>query len=126
MEVRAGLYYSKEHEWVRVEGDTAYIGITDFAQSHMGDIVFVELPEPGSEFSAMEIVGVIESVKAAADMHIPLSGAVFKVNEALETHPELLNADPYKNWIFSMDIGDPSDLDNLMDAAAYEAFCAGE
>ena len=126
MEIKTGLYYTKEHEWVRVEKDTAYIGITDFAQAHMGDIVFVELPETGSEYSAMETVGVIESVKAASDMHIPIAGSIIKVNEALETNPELLNAEPYINWIFSVEIGDPADLDNLMDAAAYEAFCAVE
>lgn len=126
METKQGLYYSKEHEWVRVEGDTAFVGITDFAQSHMGDIVYVEMPEAGAEFSAMEMVGVIESVKAAADMHTPLAGAIVKINEALETNPAMLNSDPYGSWIFSINIGDPADLDNLMDAAAYEAFCAAE
>ncbi|MGB9793210.1 MAG: glycine cleavage system protein GcvH, partial [Thermacetogeniaceae bacterium] len=95
MEIKESLYYSEDHEWVRVEGDLAYIGITDYAQEHLGDIVFVELPEIGSEYAAGDTIGVIESVKAVADMHTPVSGTITEVNEALEDAPDSLNKDPY-------------------------------
>ncbi|HPF20913.1 MAG TPA: glycine cleavage system protein GcvH, partial [Syntrophomonas sp.] len=94
MNIPENLYYSNEHEWVRVEGENAYIGITDFAQEHLGDIVFVELPEPDTDVSAGEQVGVIESVKAVSSMFSPVSGTITEINEALEDTPELLNEDP--------------------------------
>lgn len=123
MEIREGFYYSNDHEWVRVEGEKAYIGITDFAQHHLGDIVFVELPELDSEWEAGNTIGVIESVKAVSDMHTPVSGTVIEVNEALEDAPESLNSDPYGQHIAVLKIKNKKELDNLMGAREYEAFC---
>lgn len=123
MQVKEGLYYSREHEWVRVEGDLAYIGITDHAQHHLGDVVYVELPVVGSSFAADEVIGVIESVKAVADMHTPVSGTVEQVNGELEGQPQLLNSDPYGAWIACLRMENPAELNQLMDAAGYEAFC---
>lgn len=122
--IKEGYYYSEEHEWVKVEGENAKVGISGYAAHHLGDIVFVELPEVDSEVAAMSNVGVIESVKAVADMHTPISGRITEVNEELETSPELLNQDPYENHIFIINLSDASELDKLMDAAAYEKFCA--
>ncbi len=123
MEIRENLYYSEDHEWVRVEGDLAYVGITDYAQHHLGDIVFVELPEIDSEYAAGDTIGVIESVKAVADMHTPVSGTVVEVNEALEQAPESLNKDPYGRHIAILRLSDPEELGNLMNAEQYTAFC---
>lgn len=123
MEIREGFYYSNDHEWVRVEGEKAYIGITDFAQHHLGDIVFVELPELDSEWEAGNTIGVIESVKAVSDMHTPVSGTVIEVNEVLEDAPESLNSDPYGQHIAVLKIKNKKELDNLMGAREYEAFC---
>jgi glycine cleavage system H protein len=118
-----GLYYSKDHEWVKVDGDTATVGITDFAQHSLGEIVFVELPEVDEEYDMNDTFGVVESVKAASDILIPVSGTVTEVNEDLEDSPELLNEDAFSNWIAKMDLSDTSELDELMDAAAYKEFC---
>ena len=120
------LRYSKEHEWVRAEGSQATIGITSFAADELGDIVFVELPEPGSRLQQYGTFGVIESVKAVSDLYAPVSGEVTEVNEALRDRPELVNADPYgEGWIVKVTLADPGELDGLMDAAAYQESTAG-
>ena len=114
------LRYSKEHEWVRVDGDTATIGITSFAADELGDIVFVELPEVGASLSQFGAFGVVESVKAVSDLYAPISGDVREVNEALRDSPELLNSDPFgEGWIAKVAVADTSELDGLLDAAAY-------
>ncbi len=120
------LKYSKEHEWVKVEGDRAYIGITDHAQDALGDIVFVELPEVGDEIEAGAILGTVESVKAASDIYAPVSGRVVEVNEELEDSPEKINEAPYEAWIAILEMSDPSVLEELMSAEDYEKFCAEE
>ncbi len=119
-----GLYYSESHEWVKVEGNVAVIGITDFAQHSMGDLSYVDMPEVDDEFAAGEEFGAVESVKAASDLFCPVSGTVVEVNEALEDAPELLNEDAFANWIMKVEMKDPSELESLMDAAAYAASCA--
>ena len=118
-----GLYYSESHEYVRVEGDYGFIGITDYAQNALGNVVYVDMPEVDDEVSAGEEFGAVESVKAASDLNSPVSGTVVEVNEALEDQPELVNQDAYENWIIKVQLSDKSELDNLMDAAAYEEFC---
>lgn len=123
MKVVSGLLYTKDHEWVKVEGETAFVGITDFAQHALGDIVYVEMPEIDDTIDAEENFGTIESVKAASDMLMPITGTVLEVNEALEDDPAAINADPYENWIVKIQINNPEELEGLMDAAAYEAFC---
>jgi glycine cleavage system H protein len=116
------LSYSKEHEWVRVDGSRATIGITSFAADELGDIVFVELPEPGAGLSQFGTFGVVESVKAVSDLYAPVSGEVVEVNEALRDAPELLNSDPFgEGWIAKVELADSSELDNLMDSSAYAA-----
>ena len=116
------LRYSKEHEWVRVDGTRATIGITSFAADELGDIVFVELPEVGTALKQFATFGVVESVKAVSDLYAPVSGEVVEVNEALRSAPELLNSDPFgEGWILKVELGDPAELDVLMDAAAYAA-----
>ena len=119
-----GLYYSESHEFVKVEGDFAFVGITDYAQHALGNIVYVDMPDVDDEVSAEEEFGAVESVKAASDLISPVSGTVVEVNEALEDEPELINQDAFENWIIKVELSDKSELDNLMDAAAYEAFCA--
>ena len=126
MEVRDGLYYSKDHEWVRVEGDMAYIGITDYAQHSLGSIVYVEIPETGSTVEQGGVLGVVESVKAASDVYSPVSGTVEEVNEALEDNPELINEDPYENHIAVVRMSNKDELELLMDKARYEEFTKGE
>jgi len=126
MEIREGLYYSEDHEWVRVEGDRAYIGISDFAQEHLGDIVFVEAPDLDSEFEAGTVIGAIESVKAVSDMHTPVSGKVIAINDTLEDSPGALNKDPYGQHVAVLSMSDRADLDKLMSSADYAVFCAGE
>lgn len=124
--VLEGLYYSESHEYVRVEGDFGYIGITDYAQNALGNVVYVDVPEVDDEVTAEEEFGAVESVKAASDLISPVSGVVVEVNEALEDEPELLNKDAFANWIIKVELSDKEELDNLMDAAAYEEFCANE
>jgi len=125
--VPEGLYYTKAHEWVKVEGDRGQIGITDFAQSQLGDIVFAELPQVGRSLRQMEPFGVVESVKAVSDLYCPLTGDVLEVNSSLESHPEQINADPYGGgWIIAVKIADPNELKNLMTADEYRAFLAAE
>lgn len=121
--VLEGLRYAESHEWVRVEGDVAVIGISDFAQHSMGDLSYVDMPSVGDEVTAGEEFGAVESVKAASDLISPVSGNVIEVNEVLEDEPELLNEDPYANWIIKVQMSDPSEVDNLLDAAAYEKLC---
>ena len=116
-----GLYYSESHEWVKVEGNVAIVGITDFAQHAMGDLSYVDMPEVDDELEAGEEFGAVESVKAASDLFSPVSGTVIEINEELEDAPELLNQDAFANWIMKVEMSDPSELEGLMDAAAYEA-----
>lgn len=118
-----GLYYAESHEYVRVEGEFGYIGITDFAQSQLGNVVYVDMPEVDDEVTAGEEFGAVESVKAASDLFSPVSGTVVEVNEALEDEPELVNKDAFENWIIKVQLSDKSELENLLDAAAYEAIC---
>ena len=118
--VLEGLFYSKSHEYVKVEGDEAYIGITDYAQKELGNIVYVDLPEVDDEVAADEEFGAVESVKAASDLNSPVSGTVVEVNEKLEDKPELINQDAFANWIIKVKLSDKSELDGLMDAAAYK------
>ncbi len=122
--VQEGLYYSESHEFVRVEGDYGYVGITDYAQNALGNVVYVDMPDVDDEVSAGEEFGAVESVKAASDLISPVSGTVVEVNEALDDQPELLNQDAYGNWIIKVKLSDKAELDNLMDAKAYEEFCA--
>ena len=121
-----GLYYSESHEWVKVEGNVAIVGITDFAQHEMGDLSYVDMPEVDDELEKGEEFGAVESVKAASDLYSPVSGTVIEINEELEDAPELLNQDAFANWIMKVEMSDPSELESLMDAAAYEAMCANE
>lgn len=122
-----GLKYTKKHEWARQEGNTAVIGLCDYAQDKLGEIVFVELPDVGAELEAGKSAAVIESVKAVADLYSPLSGPVTEVNEVLLDQPEMINADPYgEAWVYKMEIKDESELDNLMDKEAYEKFLIEE
>ncbi|MBR1548001.1 MAG: glycine cleavage system protein GcvH [Prevotella sp.] len=121
--VMEGLYYSESHEYVRVEGEYGFIGITDYAQSALGNVVYVDMPEVDDEVMAGEEFGAVESVKAASDLMSPVTGVVIEVNEALEDQPELINSDAYANWIIKVTIADKSELDSLMDAKAYAAFC---
>lgn len=118
-----GLYYTESHEYVRVDGDAGYVGITDYAQQQLGNIVYVDMPEVDDEVTAGEEFGAVESVKAASDLNSPVSGTVAEVNEALEDHPELINKDAFANWIMKVNLSDKSELDSLMDAAAYEKYC---
>jgi len=118
------LKYSKSHEWIRFEGDSAFIGISDFAQSTLGDVVFIGLPAEGDTISAGESFGDVESVKAASELISPVSATVCAVNEELADAPEALNSDPYGAWIIK--VADIQEQEELMDAAAYEAFCAEE
>lgn len=124
MKVEKGLFYSEDHEWVRVEGDKAYIGITDFAQESMGDIVFVELPETDEAFEAEDSFAVVESVKAAADIYLPIAGTIVEVNERLEDEPELLNSEAFEQHIAVLEGFDMEAVEDLMDAEAYEHFCS--
>ena len=121
-----GLYYSESHEYLKVEGNIGIIGITDYAQKALGNVVYVDMPDVDDEVEAGAEFGAVESVKAASDLNSPISGTVVEVNEALEDEPELINQDAYENWIIKVEMSDPSEVENLMDAAAYEAFCEKE
>ena len=118
-----GLYYSESHEYVRVEGEFGYIGISDYAQHALGNVVYVDMPEVDDEVTAGEEFGAVESVKAASDLIAPVSGTIVEINEALEDEPELLNKDAFGNWIIKVQLSDKSELDNLMDVEAYKAMC---
>ncbi len=118
--------YTQEHEWVQVEGEIGTVGVTDFAASELGDVVFVELPETGSEFSQGDTVGTIESVKAVADLYLPVSGEIIEINEAVVESPELLNKDPLDDgWLLKVRLADPGEVDRLLDARAYNDLIGG-
>jgi len=121
--VLEGLYYSESHEYVRIDGQYGYVGITDYAQNALGNVVYVDMPDVDDDVEAGAEFGAVESVKAASDLISPVSGTVVEVNEALEDEPELLNKDAFENWIIKVELTDKTELDNLMDAAAYEAIC---
>ncbi len=118
-----GLRYAESHEWVKAEGEFAYVGITDYAQHALGDIVYVDMPDVDDEVEKGEEFGAVESVKAASDLYSPVSGVVVEVNEELNDAPELINKDAFANWIMKVKLSDPSELDTLLDAKAYEAIC---
>ena len=116
-----GLRYAESHEYVKVEGEYGYVGITDYAQHELGNVVYVDMPDVDDEVTAGEDFGAVESVKAASDLISPVSCVVVEVNEALADNPELVNADPYANWIIKVQLSDPSEVESLMDADAYKA-----
>lgn len=118
-----GLFYSESHEYVRIEGEYGYVGITDYAQDQLGNVVYVDMPEVGDEVSAGSEFGAVESVKAASDLISPVSGEIVEINEALEDQPELINQDAFENWIMKVKLSNPSETDALMDAQAYEKIC---
>jgi glycine cleavage system H protein len=126
MKINKDLKYSKEHEWVKVEGNKAYVGISDFAQHSLGNIVFIELPELQSYIGLNETVGVVESVKAASDIYSPISGTVVEVNELLSDAPEMINNDPYEAWITVIEMEDVNQLESLMNADEYTLYCSEE
>lgn len=121
-----GLYYTEDHEWVKADGKIAQVGITDYAQNALGQIVYVELPEEEEYFSVGDVFAVIESVKAASDSFLPVSGKVIEVNFELEDAPQLLNEGPFDNWIVTVEMDNPEELNNLMDEEAYIKFCEEE
>lgn len=120
MIVKDGLYYTKTHEWLRLEGDVAAIGISDFAQNQMSDIVYVDLPKVGASLKAGEILGTVESVKSAEDFYSPIAGKVVEVNKTLEKTPEEINKSPYDAWIVKLKVNDPAEVKHLMSKEAYE------
>ena len=126
MKMMEGLYYSKDHEWARVEGSEVYIGITDYAQHSLGDIVYIELPEAGAKLEHDTVFGVIESVKAASDLYLPISGTVTKVNDGVVEDPALINQDAFQNWMVCIEMSNPEELNGLMNAADYKEFCGEE
>ena len=122
MNIPADLKYTKDHEWVKIEGNTATVGITDFAQSELGDIVYVEIETEGEELGQEEVFGSVEAVKTVSDLFMPLSGTIVEFNTALEADPEAVNKDPYgKGWMIKIEMSNPSEADDLMDAAGYGA-----
>ena len=124
LKVPSDLKYTKNDEWLRIEGDTAAVGITDYAQNQLNDIVYVEFPDVGSEIAQGAAFGVVESVKAASDIYMPISGTITEVNSALEEEPELINTDPYgKGWLIKFTVKNAAEDDGLMDSAAYTAYC---
>jgi glycine cleavage system H protein len=126
MNIPPELRYSTDHEWVRVEGDTVTIGITEYAQDALGDVVFVEMPEPGAAVAVGATFSEVESTKSVSDIYAPVTGSISAVNDALDSQPELLNSDPYgEGWICRIQMTDPSELDGLMDADAYRALTEG-
>jgi len=127
MDFPGDLKYTKEHEWVRLEGDTATVGITDHAQDSLGDVVYVELPEAGTGVTKGDAFGVVESVKAVSDLYAPFSGDVSKANEAVVDNPEVINEDPYgEGWMIKVAVADAGDLDDLLDADEYAKFVEEE
>ena len=126
MKVAKGLYYTKDPEWVKVEGNLAFVGVADYAQHHLGDIVYVELPEIDDEIEKEEAFSAVESVKAAADIYMPVSGKIVEVNEELIDDPALLNADPYENWMIKIEMTNKDELEELMTSEEYEKFLAEE
>ena len=125
MSYPADFRYSKDHEWIKVEGDTARIGITDYAQKSLGDVVFVELPKPGAKFTAGSAFGTVESVKAVSEVYSPVACEVLEVNETLATSPEKINSDPHgAAWLIKVRLQTPAEIQSMMDAAAYQAYIA--
>ena len=122
MKVVKGLFYTEDHEWIKVDGEEAYVGVADYAQDSLGDIVYVELPEVDDEFDKEEAFSAVESVKAAADIYMPVAGKVIEVNEELLDDPALLNQDPYENWMIKIELTDKSQIDDLMTSEDYEKF----
>lgn len=126
MDFPQNLKYTNEHEWIRVEGDIAYVGITDYAQEQLGDIVFVDIPTVGETLEADEVFGTIEVVKTISDLFLPVAGEVMEQNEALEENPELVNKDPYgEGWLIKMKPANPKDVEDLLDAEGYKAVVNG-
>lgn len=123
MKIIENIRYAESHEWVSLEGEIATVGITDYAQHALGDIVYVDMPEVGDEVTAGEDFGAVESVKAASDLYSPVSGEVVEINEALEEEPGLINQDAFANWIMKVKVSDPSELEDLLDAEAYAKIC---
>jgi len=124
-EIPAGLYFTKSHEWAKIDGDVATLGVSDFAQNELGDITYLELPEPGTTITQGEPLGVIESVKAASDIYTALSGEVLETNQDVVDSPELVNSSPYdKAWLVKVRLSDPSEVNNLMDSEKYATFAA--
>lgn len=122
MNIPANLKYTSDHEWIRVEGNEAYVGITDFAQSELGEIVFVEVETVGETIEANGVFGSVEAVKTVSDLNLPVTGEILEFNEELEDHPELVNEDPYgKGWMVKITVNDPAELEGLLDAAGYQA-----
>ena len=121
-----GLYYAESHEYVKIEGEYGYVGITDYAQEQLGNVVYVDMPEVDDEVNAGEEFGAVESVKAASDLYSPVSGIVVEVNEALDAEPGLINKDAYANWIIKVKLSEPSEVENLLDAAGYEEVVKNE
>ena len=122
MNIPAELRYTKEHEWIRVEGDVAYVGITDYAQSELGEIVFVDINTEGETVNQNEVFGSVEAVKTVSDLNMPVTGEVLEVNETINDQPELVNNDPYgEGWMIKIQVADSAELDTLLDAAAYQA-----
>jgi len=126
MKTIEGLFYSNDHEWIKVEGSKAYIGITDYAQHALGEIVYIELPEVDDEFNAGDVFSVVESVKAASDSYLPVSGKVLEINEALADSPQLVNEDPYDSWLVLVELSNEDELKELMNEQEYQAFCSKE
>lgn len=126
MKVVKGLHYTKDHEWVKVDGETALVGISDYAQHHLGDIVYVELPEVDDDFEKGEAFAAVESVKAASDIYLPVGGKIVEINEELEDDPALLNTDAFENWLVKIEISDKAELEELMTSEDYEKFLAEE
>ncbi len=126
MEVKKGLYYTNEHEWVLIEDDFAYIGISDYAQHTMGELVFIDLPEVGDELERGDAFGAVESVKAASDIYMPISGEVIEINEDVSDNPALVNEDAFENWLIKIKTFDLEELSELMNALQYETFLSEE
>ena len=122
MNIPSNLRYTNEHEWIRVEGDEAYVGITDYAQSELGEIVFVDINTEGETLAQDEVFGSVEAVKTVSDLNMPVAGEVLEINEAINDQPELVNNDPYgEGWMIKISVADPAELDTLLDAAGYQA-----
>ena len=126
MNIPAELRYTNEHEWIRVEGEVAYVGITDYAQSELGEIVFLDINTQGETLAQAEVFGSVEAVKTVSDLNMPVSGEVLEVNETINDQPELVNNDPYGDgWMIKIQLSDPTELDTLLDAAAYQVLIGG-
>ncbi|WP_373897662.1 glycine cleavage system protein GcvH [Haloimpatiens sp. FM7315] len=126
MNILNNLLYTNDHDWVKVEGNKAYVGLTDYAQHALGSIVFVELPEIDDELAKGDTFGVVESVKAASDSYMPIGGKVLEINDEVVDNPEVLNEDPYKNWLICVEISDEKELKDLLDSDAYRELCSKE